>query len=48
MRLNDLAAIPIPSPARRPSGFEALPKTTQSTGSHFGSQPKELDIVSFT
>lgn len=47
MRLNDLAAIPIPAPAKRPSELGALKKKTQSTGSVFGNQPKEVDIVSF-
>lgn len=48
MRLNDLAAIPIPPPANRPaSEFGALTEKAQSTGSLFGNQPKEVDIVSF-
>lgn len=49
MRLNDLAAIPIPPPAKRPaSELRALTEKTQSTGSLFANQPKEVDIVSFS
>lgn len=44
-RLNDLAAIPIPPPAKRPSELGASGHKTQ-IGSLFGNQPKEVDVVS--
>lgn len=46
MRLNDLAEIPIPASTKRPSELAALARKTQSTGSIFGGQPKEVDLVS--